>query len=41
MTVGVVVVTLAMMLTVDAPVIIVVMIVKYGTRNVNRRCREA
>ena len=40
MTVRVVVVTLAMMLTVNAPVLIVVLLVKYGTRNGDGRCRE-
>ena len=40
MTVRVVVVTLAMMLTVNAPVIIVVLMVKYNTRNGDGRSRN-
>ena len=40
MTVEVVVVTLAIILTVNAPVLILVLVVKYGTGNDGGRCGE-
>ena len=40
MTVRVVVVILAMILTVNAPVLILVLLVKYGTGNDDGRCAE-
>ena len=40
MTVEIEVVTLAMVLTVNAPVLTLVLVVKYGTRNDSGRCGE-
>ena len=40
MTVEVVMVTLAIVLTVNAPVLTLVLVVKYGTRNDDGRCGE-
>ena len=37
--IGVMVITLAIALTVNAPVATVVLMVKYGTRDANGRCR--
>ena len=41
MTVEIAVVTLAIVLTVNAPVLTLVLVVKYGTRNDGGRCGEA